>query len=282
MLKWFLETRKENWWKKLTQFVWWKELHPNKQWIVTEQQWNDYLDQKEIKFWKYEVLLRVSENWNPVNLWEFLESVEKYNLEFQLDVVVLEKTLLRIAEKQREGDTSTYQINVYPATFCDDYFKEFISYLIEKTKVQTQNIVFELLESWRSCESFCTKKQKAEWCDCNINANIDFLLDEYWIKTAIDDFWNWNNNTKLLEMVRGYKIVKIDWIYLDKLFKELSPEDFTAQMNTLVSYLHSKWIEEITFEKIDSTEKFIALSLLNKLWLKISYQWWLFSKGETL
>ena len=280
-----IKNERWNQWKTLTNTIGSKNFSLIKQGILTDKEWDNAVHQQInenwIKYWKYEVLLRLSDWLEAVNLGTFLNEIEKNNVEFEMDIIVLEKTLLKIAESQERWDSSIYQINIYPATFCDVYFQEFISYLIEKTRVDTSKIIFELLESWRSCKEVCNDSLSGCW-DCIITKNIEFVYDEYWIKTAIDDFWNWNNNTNLLEKINWYKIVKIDGVYLDKLFKSLKQIDFIKHVNWLVSYLRTKWIEEITFERIDMFEKFVNLQQVDNKWLKISYQGWLFHSSELL
>jgi len=245
---------------------------------------------------KEEILLRVTSILDvPVNLWQFLWNIEQNGLEYEFDTKLLRVAMNQVSEIQKNGwEDRVFHFNLYPKSFMDSYYSGEITRIMDETKVRTDKIVFELLETWQRCETLCHPESEKNWikmecwgCICSMNWKIKLLYDDLWIKVAIDDYGNWHNNTELLKKLRFYKIVKIDWEVIDELLKEWKQLLIKELSHTCIFLKKQNPIlEEITFEKIDTQEKYESImelySLFQYLGIKMSFQWYLFEKPTPL
>lgn len=244
----------------------------NSQWIYSPKEEGQFERVKE------EILLRVFSILNkPVNLWEILREIESRGLEYEFDTRILRIIMEQLSKIQNNGwENKIFHLNLYPKTFINSYYSDEISRTINETKVKTNNIVFELLETWQKCEDFYS-----------MNQEIKKLYEEFWIKTSIDDYWSWNNNKELLEKLKFYKIIKIDWFYIEESLK-WGIDVFLQKISYICYFLKKQnvLLEEITFEGINSKEKLdIILKLkpiFEMIWVKMSFQWYYFDKPSLL
>ncbi|MGI9248496.1 MAG: PAS domain S-box protein, partial [Woeseiaceae bacterium] len=97
----------------------------------------------------YELLLRMrDENGELVGPDQFIPSAERYNLMSTLDRWVIHKALTELADRRTDGEAHyTLAINLSGTSLSEDRFLEFVIEELEKQKLPTGAICFEITET---------------------------------------------------------------------------------------------------------------------------------------
>lgn len=126
----------------------------------------------------YEVLTRLKVNDFIVGASEYLDFIRQENLYIDFDMLVVEKVFYEIFLKENKRK---FFVNISPVTLAQEKFIHFINNLIEKTKIDTSMIVFEITEreTLQNLDSIIT--------NCEYLKKLGFNI-------AIDDFGSGYSN----------------------------------------------------------------------------------------
>lgn len=189
-------------------------------------------DTKTWKIIKYEALMRVkTKDWKIESPYLYLESAKKFWRLNKLAYLMIEKVFLYASENEWN-----YSINISWDDLWNKDLLVFVSGMLEKYKISSKRITFEILE-W-------------EWDEENKNIKSVIALKNMWFRIAMDDFWANNSNiNRLIDFLSSWIIddLKIDW----KMIKSLEWEN-TKLKQELDDYT------KILIEKLEYSTKLPA------------------------
>lgn len=247
-----------------------------------------------------ELLIRLErEDWTMEPIFPYLKRVEEQRKEYEFDLIFINEALRRISEIQDiSGEEEPFSINVFPRTFLNSRFPTELCELMYKNKIKANFLTLELLERGHSLnEVLCNRTCRCIWnknpLECGIIHSClelqettiqkvwNILVNKVWINLAIDDYPEWNNNASVLQVLEWlYDTVKFDWIFIEELFQNNSPEDFIIKLQNAIDVVKKRNPNlKIVIERVSSEE---LRTLLDKVEGITHYQWFIFHKPEQL
>lgn len=252
--------------------------------------WQRMFNPSTETFDKTEILTRfATSKWLPIRPYVFMQVIDKYWLHQRFDLVVLEESIALIQSIPIEY-WMVYSINLDKRTVADNHPK--IIEIIDRTKIDTALLVFELTESDQCW--WCSKKQwqKENSCNCSdeyidwINIGLDKINSATGITFWLDDFPTGSNCMYNAEKLRHVSFVKFDWIWIELLYENIirtSSVPHLIFIETIRNIMKEVRLinPEIQFvvEKIETKEMFELFQAVG--WIS-HYQWFLFHKPAPL
>ncbi len=157
---------------------------------------------------------------------KFLNSVNYYDRFVKIldwHVII---SFITFLEKECFMDESkknlSFSININPITIKNKNFVKIMQDLLNKSKINPERIILEILEYW-SIEDY-GKVDEILW-----------ELRKMGIKIAIDDYPSWKNNLNNITRFKNIDIIKIDGVYVIEMFKTCYECDHKNDCNKQIS-----------------------------------------------
>ena len=201
---------------------------PFEQKIINRENPDNVYRELLVRFWNLDGWLE--------NIFPYLKRIEEQKEEYEFDLLFLNEALRAVSRKQEETwEEFDFSINIFPRTFLHPNLPPTVCELLHKYKIKTHLLTFELLERWNSLsevlclgrmccggtpiEGGCSIVKKCSSLQKDIITRVwNILVEDVWIKLAIDDFPAGNNNYQILDSLAWlYSAVKIDWEFIETL-----------------------------------------------------------------